>query len=434
MAPDDKFNNIVGRSFRNPVPMDVVQSWLKGEYLVGQSDAAGYDYIGWSLMIRGLYIYVVTCDLESNEIDKNIGGALKKKNMVFKDHKGRETVINHAGIGSIDIKDGELVYQGIRLYTNDVLCSELKKKNLKERLRQMLLEQGLKEKTVNSLVRKHGGELKKLASEMCKKWEGKQRENGAKEMSDGDAQWRTDVGKDKRFGSAASDLNMSRNVGSPLLQLVDIRPLQEPLFWRSMFSKLTRVNKDKDPHVYFGSVLYEPGSDEERQRGLYQDVLGWLEAEEKRQVVDGQGKKVAKGDAGSANSIIGVLLTKWNDTVEKFRTTGGKRKDKAFRLKNNQYGFGTKSDRYENFCKKAGQYLDGSQFAEGLTRVIDSAAEDKADDIGALVHINLADWKNGVLRGDVQTVTLNDGLWPKNSGAIWWIPIECKDESSGKSS
>ena len=44
---------VVGRSFCNPVPMDIVQSWLKGEYLVGQSEAAGYDYIGWSLMVRG---------------------------------------------------------------------------------------------------------------------------------------------------------------------------------------------------------------------------------------------------------------------------------------------------------------------------------------------------------------------------------------------
>ena len=34
---------VVGRSFCNPVPMDIVQSWLKGEYLVGQSEAAGYE-------------------------------------------------------------------------------------------------------------------------------------------------------------------------------------------------------------------------------------------------------------------------------------------------------------------------------------------------------------------------------------------------------
>ena len=59
---------VVGRSFCNPVPMDIVQSWLKGEYLVGQSEAAGYDYIGWSLMVRGHYGYVVTSDPTTNEL------------------------------------------------------------------------------------------------------------------------------------------------------------------------------------------------------------------------------------------------------------------------------------------------------------------------------------------------------------------------------
>lgn len=29
-----------------------------------------------------------------------------------------------------------------------------------------------------------------------------------------------------------------------------------------MFSKLTRINKDGDPHLYFGQVLYEPQADE----------------------------------------------------------------------------------------------------------------------------------------------------------------------------
>ena len=73
---------VVGRSFCNPVPMDIVQSWLKGEYLVGQSEAAGYDYIGWSLMVRGHYGYVVTSDPTTNELKEEIVSRFEQGFMV----------------------------------------------------------------------------------------------------------------------------------------------------------------------------------------------------------------------------------------------------------------------------------------------------------------------------------------------------------------
>lgn len=72
------------------IPREVVESWLRGEYLIGDRESFGYEYIGWSLMLRGFYCYET------------------------KDKSSRRT---HWGYCFIDLKDRELEYAGVRLWT-----------------------------------------------------------------------------------------------------------------------------------------------------------------------------------------------------------------------------------------------------------------------------------------------------------------------------
>ncbi|MCA9468730.1 MAG: hypothetical protein KC643_25275 [Nitrospira sp.] len=84
-------------SITNPVPLDMIEAWLRGEYLIGQNESTGYEFLGWALMLRGAYVYVVIPESE-------------QPNLVVER-------VSHWGICTIDIKDGDLTYQGIRLHT-----------------------------------------------------------------------------------------------------------------------------------------------------------------------------------------------------------------------------------------------------------------------------------------------------------------------------
>jgi hypothetical protein len=75
------------RNASDLIPLEVIESWLKGEYLVGITQSTGYQYIGWSLLLRGFYEY---------------------KNNV-------EGEIVHWGYCYIDLKDGDLYYAGVRI-------------------------------------------------------------------------------------------------------------------------------------------------------------------------------------------------------------------------------------------------------------------------------------------------------------------------------
>jgi hypothetical protein len=86
MAPENSTNF---GSMASPVPLDMIKSWLRGEYLVGQNESTGYDYLGWALMLRGAYMYTVQ-------------------------HEGEKRTANW-GVCTIDLKDGDLIYQGIQL-------------------------------------------------------------------------------------------------------------------------------------------------------------------------------------------------------------------------------------------------------------------------------------------------------------------------------
>ena len=73
------------------IPLEVIESWLRGEYLVGITQSTGYQYIGWSLMLRGFYEY-------RNNIDGEIA---------------------HWGYSYIDLKDGDLHFAGVRIYSGE---------------------------------------------------------------------------------------------------------------------------------------------------------------------------------------------------------------------------------------------------------------------------------------------------------------------------
>ncbi len=318
MSSSGNPNNIVGRSFSNPVPIDIVESWLKGEYLVGLSDSIGYDYIGWSLMIRGMYAYVVLCDPEKNDVPKGAQKKLEEKWRITVGPsrpprpRAESGILSHAGICTIDIKNGDLVYQGVRLYTNKEFYSANRKEE-------------------------------------------------------------------------------SKNTSAPNAY---------SLFWRSMFSKLTRINKDKDPHAYFGSVLYEPSKDK-----VYKGIQEVLCTEISKDWMGG-----TKG-----LSVLDMLLGCWPENERQLCK-----------------GFGYKTPEKKalsQFQKKAVEYLD-ENFPDDLVAVVNGAAEDKGDDVGVLLHMDLGAWtkkKNRntkTRRGEFQTVTLNDGLLPKNVGEIYWFPLE----------
>jgi hypothetical protein len=64
---------------------------LRGEYLVGITQSTGYQYIGWSLMLRGFYEY-------KNHIDGQLA---------------------HWGYSYIDLKDGDLYFAGVRVFSGE---------------------------------------------------------------------------------------------------------------------------------------------------------------------------------------------------------------------------------------------------------------------------------------------------------------------------
>jgi hypothetical protein len=93
-------------SIANPVPLDMINSWLRGEYLISQNESTGYEFLGWALMLRGAYVYLVAKESEPDE----------------KTGKIKLDRLSHWGICTIDIKDGDLTYQGARMGT---LCDRV---------------------------------------------------------------------------------------------------------------------------------------------------------------------------------------------------------------------------------------------------------------------------------------------------------------------
>jgi hypothetical protein len=82
--------NTTASSHRNAsdlIPHEVIESWLKGEYLLGLTQSTGYRYVGWSLLLRGFYEY----------------------------HNDINGEVVHWGYCYIDLKDGDLYYAGVRV-------------------------------------------------------------------------------------------------------------------------------------------------------------------------------------------------------------------------------------------------------------------------------------------------------------------------------
>lgn len=87
------------------IPQSIITSWLKGEYLIGISHSSAYEYIGWSLMIRGYYLYEV-----------------------FEDRDEEEKT--HWGYCLIDLKEKDLFFGGIRLWTAEDVIKDMDEKYL----------------------------------------------------------------------------------------------------------------------------------------------------------------------------------------------------------------------------------------------------------------------------------------------------------------
>lgn len=90
-----------------PIPLDMIEAWLRGEYLISQNESSGYELLGYSLMLRGLYVYTVT-------FDKHWPSASKSEE--FPDNFTKN--IAAWGICKIDLRDGDILFHGIRLGLN----------------------------------------------------------------------------------------------------------------------------------------------------------------------------------------------------------------------------------------------------------------------------------------------------------------------------
>jgi hypothetical protein len=83
--------------FFKPLPDEVILHWLEGTYSSGIAPSVAYDQLGWALMVRGFYRYLVQ--------DTDASGAA--------------TTPSHRGYSVIDLVDGELQCHGIRVYSSE---------------------------------------------------------------------------------------------------------------------------------------------------------------------------------------------------------------------------------------------------------------------------------------------------------------------------
>lgn len=89
------------------IPVEVTKSWLRGEYLTGRNTNTAYENMGWSLYLRGIYLYAVW---ENDEDDQ--------------ENPSRHS-LSHFGLCTIDLDEGDLIYKGFRLYGNKEKYKEI---------------------------------------------------------------------------------------------------------------------------------------------------------------------------------------------------------------------------------------------------------------------------------------------------------------------
>jgi hypothetical protein len=79
---------------------DIIRAWTSKGYLVGERPSDGYEYIGYSLALCGIYKYATFAWVPN-----------AKKT-------GNDKVMTHFGYCMISLEDGQLRYGGVRLWTS----------------------------------------------------------------------------------------------------------------------------------------------------------------------------------------------------------------------------------------------------------------------------------------------------------------------------
>ncbi len=95
----------------------MINAWLKGEYLIGQNESSGYELLGWTLMLRGLYVYCVTFNEGTGgSTSTNTGTKSNSETAsdaaILSDIGGK---LSAWGICKIDVDEGDITFHGIRL-------------------------------------------------------------------------------------------------------------------------------------------------------------------------------------------------------------------------------------------------------------------------------------------------------------------------------
>lgn len=116
-------------SLSTPVPLDMINAWLRGEYLIGQNESSGYELLGWTLMLRGLYVYGVTFNEGTDE--GTIANTGTKSNSETASDATLPTEVLEKmsawGICKIDVDEGDINFHGIRLGRHKVNFGRAKK-------------------------------------------------------------------------------------------------------------------------------------------------------------------------------------------------------------------------------------------------------------------------------------------------------------------
>lgn len=99
------------------VPPEIIDSWIRGEYLIGTRRGTGYDFIGWALMLRGFYRY---------EVHKSAPNAEPSAAMQSEQPEilGPSDTLTHCGYCAVDLLEGDLFFSGLRLHTVPGVATE----------------------------------------------------------------------------------------------------------------------------------------------------------------------------------------------------------------------------------------------------------------------------------------------------------------------
>ncbi|MCP5020797.1 MAG: hypothetical protein GY930_03380 [bacterium] len=104
------------------IPPEIFRDWLRGKYLLGARKSTANEVLGWCLMLRGVYHYSVYIPSSSSGIKDAPPKLCKRAHKNFTNKEKWECL--HSGYGHMRIDGGELVLQGVRIYTPSINRNE----------------------------------------------------------------------------------------------------------------------------------------------------------------------------------------------------------------------------------------------------------------------------------------------------------------------